>query len=733
MIPIENDQITDSILQNWNEISHYLIILQKMITKKLIHILESTPNSSNSGSLSSSSTPLSYSTSIWTCPYVSNKRIQFPSHILQSEIDLNNQVFKLIKLMNYNSNIPRLINLHQMMLKNPSNPIVYNWISEILNWTEFKDGNISFLASLFSIVLTMRNGLKRKPLDGVSESDKKSRDISRIVIMTGNPMVAKKLIFIINGLIPNIEINQVEDTSKKSAVEEEEISRVGCISPPPAIPAARAEKVIVDVDDATDSGDETDQFSFDPPPRGIGAGEGRRGGPGSIFSLTSPKPIPIRQPSVNSGSVGSPDSIKGWEIPSSYSGSTLGKPRIETDTKVIPIVQQAPVHRNSLSKSQSMAYLSSSLNSSLSSSISNYSLTKLSGSFLEKWKNFGTSGGGNGSSFGNGSMNGSSYGNGNYGTGYGVTGNNGGGGYGSFNEPNINKRGSIASLRSPPSPALDSEEFFNTYGKITNPSISAHKNLSRTQSMFDINEGLTTSTPPSLQQHIIRTNTSILVKDNGTMSGGDTFNPKGSNVNQELIKSRCMSIMKSNPKYFSDEENDKTLKVEVNKERDSLITRKGLLPNVAFSDEFRYEFLIQSCPINPKLESLVMNAMKNDLLFFQNNCQVEHVNSKTLFISLRAREIKLIEMSNGESNHQVGNDNENHNNNNNNNNNNNKYNNYKTTIRKIFSPQKNCGNKERIASIEEKFRALNYAFGCTNGERERDNDRLSRIVVDLIQ
>lgn len=214
---------------------------------------------------------------------------------------------------------------------------------------------------------------------------------------------------------------------------------------------------------------------------------------------------------------------------------------------------------------------------------------------------------------------------------------------------------------------------------------------------------------------------------------------KGKNVdfkNQQLIKSKCLSIMSRDTQYKT--LLNKTLIVEKLQLQDddidnSIGSRNGLLPNVAFSDEFRPEFILQSCPVNPKLESLVMNAMKNDLLFYQNNCGVEHVNSKTLFISLRAREIKTIEMSIGSKEQELippispinGTPNSGHSIHSG------KTNNYKTTVRKIFTTLKNCGNKESIANIERRFSELNDAF--MGNRKERDLEKVRQIVVSLIE
>lgn len=68
-----------------------------------------------------------------------------------------------------------------------------------------------------------------------------------------------------------------------------------------------------------------------------------------------------------------------------------------------------------------------------------------------------------------------------------------------------------------------------------------------------------------------------------------------------------------------------------------------LLPAVAYVDEFRPEYVLQACPASAVLETQVMNAMRNDLLLFQR-CNM-HIRTRTVFVSLRAREVKVIEMA----------------------------------------------------------------------------------------
>ncbi|CAK7892275.1 hypothetical protein CAAN3_01S09252 [[Candida] anglica] len=886
IIPIESmdEDISDVIFNNWNEISHYLIILQKFIIKKLINILNI-----------ASETQL-HSGGGGECPYIINKRIQFPSYVLQNEVDLNNQVLKLIKLIHYNANIPRLINSNNLMFKSlsPVTPIinstVYNWISEILNWLEFKDGKVgthglgnfynnssfqnspiqqnsysqnlnpitinndggqsnTFLASLLALLIPLRDSLTSKPFDSlVGGGQTKRREISRVVIMTGNPMVAKKLIFLINGLIPdhNIESMKVstdvqasEDTPRKSmgklsiqsigetSVDSGEVGEEENEGEEEEDDEEEEEEVVVD------NGVQTYQFqdyntnTFASPrytspemlsPVTVSTSTSSMASPSisarpSLSMLSGARPIPIRSATQNSGT-SSPDSnasstqggIKGWEIPNKSSISTSTTPgkvsntRFETDTKVIPIVQQAPVHRSSLSKSSSMAYLSSSLNSSLSSSASNYSLSKLSGSFLEKWKgSFGSghvtsgSGSGSGNNAANSHMHSSVSGTNSY--------------FPSETIPaapamtfgSLNKRVSIHSLRTP-SPAIEHDEFLwqhsnNINGNITPVHSSSQGKLSRAQSMLDmynnVNNTNNYNNSPSFGRrmsvntisegarggsNIKRTKSSIFLT-NAEAKGQTQPNSRSVKDNKNIIHSKCLSIMQTKPSFKKEEQNG-TLKVEFHTSpandmnNGQLLQRKTLSPNVGFSDEFRPEFVVQSCPVSPKLESLVMNAMKNDLLFFQNNCAVENVVSKTVFISLRAREIKLIEMSvggatngtedQGDKSPLIPNSpisgppdsaisaspmnsfyNYYHSQDSNSmgtrvpelkgnsNNTTNKNSCYKTTMKKIYTPQKNCGDKQLINQVENKLNEINMCF--TSRNKQDTDEQLARVVLSLLK
>ena len=786
IIPLESlNDINDVVCNNWDEICHYLILLQKFTIKKLILQLNNSLNSENQ------------------TPFITNKRIQFPTYILQNEVDIQSQTLKLVRLVHYTSNIPKLINSNCLMKRSilnhtsKYNSILVKWVLEVLNWLEFKDGKspfnnmnslhtsnsnyetsssfsssqaypnshtgsevhslnnqptkYSFLASLLVLLILFRDLLCIKPYQNVTDS--KVREVTRVVVMTYNPVVAKKLIFIINAILPDDDIVfSIESPSNVSEFDSHESRGVS-----PIMSEDTNEGDSQDNDESEEIEDlelqeedlesqEEDVVSLDSskfisyndlhgkgklkPPHGMSIPPPRMQ-PMSMQTMSTlphTNPIPIRKNNAVSDTMSfsenswsrSVPSNKGWEIPcksASTTTSTPDKSRIETNTKGIPIAKATisssardrEMANSSLSKSASMTYLSSSLTSSVSS---NYSLSKLGGSFIDKWK----------TSFGSYTSNSSNLSNLNSMNNTGSSLN--GVSYCDNSEyipvglppatfGSLTKRNSIQSLRSP-SPAYENDEFAwcpppaihsaspgiyikkpatsNSSGSI-NGLLTPNK-LSRTQSMFDLYNMNTTggkhgivdeerndSETENLPNHnlqIKRTKTLIikpLINDNLVKNVREH--------NRSAIKRKCAEIMKVKfppttssgttlmvfPTVFTLENgdfediddvesfvNDQATLTSKHDERqifskNTILKHRALKPNVAFSDEFRPEFNIQSCPINPRLETQVMNSMKNDLLFYQTNSQYENIVTRTVFISLKAREIEVIEMA---TNNQVG-------------------------------------------------------------------------------
>ena len=70
--------------------------------------------------------------------------------------------------------------------------MLVNWVLELLNWLEFKDGRYSdhsnsFLGSLFAILTPF----KTAQFETFYNSSCAKKEVTRVVVMTGNPVVAK--------------------------------------------------------------------------------------------------------------------------------------------------------------------------------------------------------------------------------------------------------------------------------------------------------------------------------------------------------------------------------------------------------------------------------------------------------------------------------------------------------------------------------------------------------------
>lgn len=743
VIPLESlGSLIDIVFNNWHEIIHYTINLQKLIYKKLLVHL-------NQG--------LTYdSTHNYTgCQYLINKRIQFPNFILQHDNEIGVQKLKLIKTIHYNYNVPKLINSNTLMKSSVTkdlfqyNPMLVNWVLELLNWLEFKDGRYSdhsnsFLGSLFAILTPFKKLLSLKPFYNSSCAKK---EVTRVVVMTGNPVVARKLVFILNGLIPNLQpvkISEVDNLVENNANGEDH-----------AVKPITIQKL--GHDQKTQN---QDHYHALPPQ------------PGSCT---------ISESSSNNSLTKSTPSFKGWEIPNKGSTSiTMDPCQVET-TLSSSSATGIPIRGTSSPGSLSMAYLSSSLNSSYSSS--NYSLSKLGGSFMEKWKNsFGSvsstsavalGGSGIGGTTSGGISNGfnnSANGSGQNHTTTAVT-------NGSYFDDlyNFSKRTSPYSLRTP-SPAVEFDEYNFSSTKpinIVNNSLSSNfqlqlsmtpSRLSRTQSMYDLYGNkpggmmnvMTEEEDMSEAEDIHQkseSNSSTNSNNNNAVTGMLTLELKRTKTsviipliqdnmiknisehNQSLIKEKCKLNMEHKLK-MNRVIDDNVLQVEspcirngTSHNEHIVFKNKTLIPVVAFSDEFRPEFNVQSCPINPKLEQQVMAGMKQDLLFYQNNSNYDEIVSRTIFISLRAREIKLIEMNiNNKDNKafslpssptkQMTNNNGTTSTTTNNT--------YKTKIKKIYTPTKNNGNKELINKIEKAFSEIGHLFAIQQQLYQQHNNNPNR-------
>ncbi|CAK9440540.1 uncharacterized protein LODBEIA_P46070 [Lodderomyces beijingensis] len=658
IIPVEsNNFINEVIINNWNELSHFLTFLQKIVYRRLLHQFHLGFDNCHG------------------CEYLVKKRLQFPNFILQHDYDLHLQLNKLIKLIHYSNNTPRLMNTNHLMktdLPEYSSCLI-NWVLEVLNWLELKDGKCagagnpgaSFLATVLSLLVQYRSSLGVRPYFNKQTN---VREVTRVVVMTGNPAVAKRLVCIMNGLIPNAESLEKEQLGDElvdlSAVTSNTISNSNSNS-----------NADSQVDRSWESSIDTSNSE-------------------EVRGVTRPSPsIPIKSTTATTTT----NTARAQNVP-------IGIP-IKT-----PTTSQAS---SSLSKSASTAQLSTSLSSSYSSLQSNFSLSKFGsgGSFAEKWKNsFGHSNGG-GSGVGGGNAPLSSLANPM--SGY-------------FDEQSsLNTKKSIQSLRAP-SPAFeyDDHSWQPPYSSVASPLSSGSYKLSRTQSMHDLyNQNMNSMSEEHLcdasDQSSTSSSSSTVHNSNASTSGlsnnvldlkrlkTSVFTPLISDdlvknvceYNRNKISRKCRNIMQKSQVY-SKSEADGSLQVKIPEDvkKPPIFKHKILLPSVGFCDEYRPEFILQSCPINHKLEQQIMGSMKNDLIYFQNNYKYAQVKIRTILISLRAREVKTIEMyvsnnnDQGEStcpNPALLDDNRPP-----------VQNTYRTKLTKVFSPTKCLGDNELIGKIE---------------------------------
>lgn len=787
IIPLESyDHLTETLFNNWEEISRYLVLLRALITKKVKTALSS--NVSNFTHLSSLSVYDGELTDK-NCPYIVNRRIQFPNYAFQNEQDLHHQLRKLIKLIYYDSNLPRLINSNSIIRYNLENDgknffsLVRSWVSEISNWMEFRDGqwkkeNIlrqckprvhkgcdfsnpteslvdsvagnlpspynngnAFLATLIAYLkyIKLLSEVKKQI---TFENDGGCLHNTRVVVSSNNPVVAKKLVFIINGFIEDkkfMELLDDKETLLASILETpydegndtalyqgscQELEEQG----------KYRDKLQNDLGQPLNlsSSDLNEQFLAE-------NNEAKR-------ELRS-SPIPIKKQSSTSlvsldDSWSHPFLNKNWEKPHKAVASTTtvpSKSRVETVTNVIPIASSDKDRYRSLSKSSSMAYLSSSLNSSYSSSASNYSLSKLGSSFIDKWR---SSHGNQPNTF-------------------------------SYPKPHapgiedaslllsgnsIPKKNSLQPFRTP-SPMVERDEYFMRNG----PSSTAPGPF------YNVNTGAFFGSfrgGPSLEQtgfqgdkhhssrEITKKGKDFRRNKTSVYLPNDLASKKVNmlSYNRSIIREKCRQIFHSNLSMNPQEGN--TLHIEGGSfksggvstkcetdENSNLLEEfnsshlvpsklKVLPPSVAYSEEFRPEFMLQSCPVYPRLEGQIIKAMREDLMLHRSDYRLQRPSSKTVLVDLRTRQIKVFDMahipftdsgasehkdsvhsfqkgdgaclhlpsgvySNGTDPSTCGKD-------------------YKVSVNCIYSPTQDLLNKESIESVESNLAKLSQLFhsGC---------------------
>ena len=786
IIPLDTyDHLTESVFNNWEEISRYLVLFQALISKKVKTALSY--NVSNFTHLSSLSV-YDWELTDRNCPYIVNRRIQLPNYAFQNEHDLHHQLKKLIKLIYYDSNLPRLINSNSIIRYNLENDgstffsLVRSWVSEVSNWMEFRDGqwkkeNIqrqcksktyrggdysnsteslvnsvagglispynngnAFLATLIAYLKYIKQLLEAGDqcpfANGVCDLQN-----TRVVVSSNNPVVAKKLVFIINGFFEDKKFMELlgDKESLLASILETSYGDGNDTS--------LHEGSCQDVEEHAKHRDKLqNDLSQHQNLSSSDLNEQLLAENNEVKKELRSSPIPIRKQSSTSlasldESWSHPFLSKNWEKPHKAVASTStvpSKSRVETVTNVIPIASSDKDRYRSLSKSSSMAYLSSSLNSSCSSSASNYSLSKLGSSFFDKWR---SSHGTQPNTF-------------------------------SYPKPHvpgiedapllvsgssIPRKNSLQLLRTP-SPMVDRDEYFlrngtcsTVPGHIYNVNSGAYFRSPRADPSFEHTEVQGDKHHSSREmtrkgKDIRRNKTSVYLPNDPSFNKVNVLN-----YNRCIIREKCRQIFHSNLSMNSQEsstlyiegenfgsggaatkcgtEDNSDLVEESNNSRLVPVKSKVLPPSVAYSEEFRPEFMLQSCPVYPRLEAQIIKAMREDLLFRRSDFRLQKPSSKTVLVDLRTRQIKVFDMAyvpfidSGSSEHKgnsypfqkgdgalsmpsglyssgtesstYGRD-------------------YRISVNCIYSPTQNLLNKESIESVESNLAKLSQLFhsGC---------------------
>lgn len=689
VIPLDDQAVEDVLATVWPVVARHLTLLQKIVARKLVVALR-------------------LATVDGVCPYVSHRRIAFPPQLLHHDADLALHTVKLARAVQFTFNTPRLMDTHTLMhsastARSPFRFFLISWAAEVVNWLEFKDGRTpgaprldqtSFLANLITAVLLLRDQMElqqRRPA-------RKEKAVTRVVVMTGNSAVAKRLVFILNGffrregleahrlLADTTDANELRALSEPRTPSEQRTPSELRV-PTRALFSLKHSsphrfKSLMDDDELRD---------HRPPaatPIPIRSNSPVLRGPStrdSSLSLLRPIPIGAHPASVLRATASLSGSIPqpiGWEIPTK-SGASLWA----SSSGVL----HAAVHTSS-----STACLSTSLNSlsSSASNLSNYSLSKLGGSFVEKWKQL----------------------------------------FATHDDTDQSKRTSLASLKTPP--ALEDEPWDFS---------GARQRLSRTQSMLILTDKLpphsvrrdnTAVYADALSAHHIWPHAvpdsvpdavpeGVSLDDVRSVLSEDHRPELVAHINQERIRRKCASIMESAVTATASTELNAV--VVPDGRQPGLVRRTLLLPNVAFVDEFRPEFVLQSCPVNAKLESSVVSYMKNDLVFSQS-CGYEKVTSRTVFVNLRAREAKLIELGTEPTAGDLADAKAPHTS-------------FRTSIKKVVAPGRNMVDRTVVERIGAQLRQLTEIVDSINnggegvGQSEKDpyNQMLFQTVLELIR
>lgn len=511
VIPLPMDDLANFVLSNWKDFKKYLQSLKGSFIRNHLGNSGTNDHSIQRGLI---------------------------SKLTSNYIDVVSIFRRFIKTLEQLLKTPRLL----VGLTQKFDSTLFNWCMEVSNWIEIKDGGRNqnsgskFLVSL----LTLVNGHKAQLIQP-------RKELVRIVIMTSNPIVSQKLIFIISGLL-SYKLDA-------SVIPEKKL--------------ANGKKFAIDIPDLKA-----------PPSRSYD------------IPTSSPPSLQHIPESLDQRHLSSANS--GWEIPKTASKS-VARPSVLS-------------HSNSVSNLSSVSYLSSSLSKSHSQSSFSASYLSRSFQYLTNWGN---------------------------------------------TSPSLESNGSSNSSNSKtPSPALEYDEYpwngsnngigshgHHTASYFSNNNHHHHLHSSPSHHSLSMSRKNSNFELPRRKSKI--TDLPTIKRTTSTVFNTNKINEP----NMISSKNELYELMNTPLKDISKLTRHTTKKVYVLQVNYNLgppkdpSTKERSLPKLTgYTQSYIPEFQLQACQTSPDLESQVINSMKLDL------SSGEYDKTKTIFISLRAREIKEISL-----------------------------------------------------------------------------------------
>lgn len=619
VIPINYNNISKTLLPNWDSIKHYLTLLTHIFidhfTSKQVNLQQQQQSSLCSNN--------NFCTS--------NKYLEIVSF------------FKMfIKSINCLTNIPRLF-----IGSIKFDSILKNWCFELNNWIEVKDGGrlgfngSKFLNTLLSIMLTIRNQI----VDREFNKD----ELVRVIIMASNPVIAQKLIFIISGVLPyklKFKTKVVSSATSTTASNDNSVT------------IKDTKDKVVKLKEISISN--SNSFSSSPlrsPQQGLNMNIKRNTPPTS--SMMS----------------------KGWEIPTTPSRTTA-------TVMATPSLNNTIIQPNSLSNSSSMQYLSSSLSSSSTFSSS------LSRGFqlLQSWKSSMEAPGGMGNNT-NSRM---------------ASPNNE---YDEYPWSNNNSTSSSASIMTNRSTNnLDNYSSslgnnkdgysFGSGGNNGNGLIIGNKHMKR----YSLSE-LPTIDRNATTLFRIETDSSRAIdqlKCDSVMklSVLDTKLAFDRGKNVAVLDIKLPVVGGAQKEADREQEQEQGPEEEEDDFSDDYF-HHDLPPLCGYVHEFLPDFQLQACPLSQEMDSRILGAMKSDL----NSVKV----SRSIIVSLRAREIKEVSLTR------------------------NKHNEYKPCVKKLYfngRPVASHLDREALAKVDSLI-SLVTTIAAKEEASEPGYDEIAQLLASL--